>query len=386
MKKVLRRLCLTIFTTVLWLALIGMAWSYALSTTIRDQSTVKRWLEGSGFYDNVSGMVLEQVAQETQQPGLAAVADNNEVQQIANNALGTGFIQDVTERTIGAIYSWLEGEISLPEFSINIGDAAQRLAAGMGDFAEQRAAALPICNDVQLREMDNQLDALNMPCRPANVSPQQAGATVESQLQTAFEELPVTNLNTQDIWTNREGDEPWFIRARDVYQRSRWLPHIFTALTLVVTLGVVFVSSTRRRGISRAAMVYITGGIVIGLSAFVLGRGPGWLSERINQSEGNQTSLELVGRLIEVAGHDISGRLWWFAGAFVLVGIIGLVLAKLLGRRKQNKKPPVSTDPTPPIDDSPKQSAPTAQAGRSAAAQPPATQPPKKRPPRKIQL
>lgn len=384
MITILRRFGLAICTAVLGIALIGLAWAYTLSATVRNQDTVKGWFEDSGFYSKTAGILLEHFAEDAEQPGLAAVASNSEVQRIANNAFGSDFLRGTAESAIGAIYAWLEGDVDTPEFHINIQDAGQRLAAGMGNFATQRAASLPACTASQLSELGEEFDALSASCLPATVTPEQAGALVTGQLQTGFNDPALANFNSNDIWNNSESGQPWPKEASQAYQRSRWAPHILALIVVIATLGTVFISANKRKGLMRAAFIYIVSGIVIGISALILGQGPGWVDRATSQIEENRLWGELILQFIGTAGRSMSVWLWWFAAGYIVIGILTIMITKIMSRQSTDRPRSQPLEPVPPIDDSPKQ--PTADTTHPTTPRPQASQPARKKVPRKIQL
>lgn len=356
MSAAFRRFILGIVATILFASLIAFAWTSTLSV-LRNQDTVKGWLEKSSFYDNTAGIILEQFAKDAEQPGLAAITDNNEVQQIAHDAFGADFLRDTTETVIASIYAWLEGKVDIPDFQINIRQAGEKLAMGLGDFARRRATNLPVCTQVQLTEIGNQFDALSAPCVPSGITPDQAGAQVTEQLRASFGDPTLANIGAENVDVDGQGKATWPAEIPKAYQRSRQAPFMIALLVLVSATGIILIGSEKRKGITRVALIMLASGIVVGLSALLLGRGPAWLRNASNKIEGSQLWNDTVLKLAETAGQDLSRRLWWFATAYVIIAVITIVLAILIARRRAVSKPKTEPlDPVPPIDDSPRAS------------------------------
>lgn len=330
--QVLRRTLLSVCSAVLGLSLIGLAWSHSLSATLRNQDVVKSWLAESGFYDELGAGVVNQVA-ENSGGEAAAIIQNEEIQQVATNALGaTNVLQESVEQLLNSVYTWLDGGELPATLNVDFSDASQKLSDGLGNYAATRAAGLPVCSPQQAMMLQASYDVWSAPCRPAQLSSSQVGETARQEILSSIGGGS-TDLSTSDIVTqeNQENLE----KVRSAYQRSRWMPYVFALLAILSGAGLVFASSERRKGVNRAGWLVIGSGIVVGLSAFFISRGPAALSSALKNTNQEQSAAEIIIRLLETAGHDIARILWRYGALYIALGLIATVVATKVMKRSQ---------------------------------------------------
>lgn len=380
--QVLRRMLLSVCAGILGFSLVGLAWSHSLSATLRNQETVKSWLADSGLYDELGASVVEQIAKESDN-NLSAVAQNEEVKQIATDALGdSNVLRSSIERLIDNVYVWLNGGELPQTLQIDFADASQRLSEGLGDFATRRAAELPVCTPEQTLMLRANFDVWTAPCRPAQLSAAQIGETTRNEISSSIG-TGQTDIQTSEVFDQNNGGNPPE-EVRKAYQRSRWLPFVFTGLAVASALGLVFASSTRLKGLGRAGWVIILSGLVVSASALFISKGPGIIRSALQDS--SAATIDMVVRLFETAGQDIARILWWYGAGFIVIGLAAAVVVRILGK-PSGPGANSQNEPQPPIDDSPKTESdtfsrtPTTQTDTSSKSGQKTL-----RPPRKIQL
>jgi len=371
---------LSVCAAVLGLSLIGLAWSHSLSVTLRNQETVKSWLADSGLYDELGASVVDQIARESDD-GLSAVADNEQVQQIATDALNdSGTLRTSIERLIDSFYTWLEGGELLETLQVDFTDATTRLTEGLGNFASERAASLPVCTPQQTAMLTASYDVWSAPCRPAQLSAAQIGETARNEISESIGTAQ-TDIQTSEVFNQNGGNPPEELRT--AYQRSRWLPFVFTTLAVASALGLVFASSRRDKGLGRAGWVTILSGITIGVSALFISKGPGVVRSALKNAD--QSAIDMMVRLVETAGQDVARILWWYAAGCIALGLIATVVAKMIAKQSSPPSSGSPGEPKPPIDDSAPDAIKKSDDTKPTDSDSKPTQKPP-RPPRKIQL
>lgn len=379
--QMLRKIFLSICAGILGFSLVALAWSHSLSATLRNQETVRSWLADSGVYEEIGSNVVDQMAQKAGDD-LAAVAENDELQQIAADALdSTNILQESIEQLLDNTYVWLEGGDPPRALSIDFSEASHQLAQGLGEYASKRAAGLPVCGPTQTMAMINNYDIWTAPCRPAQVSAVQIGDNAREEVLRSIN-VSDTNVEAGNIFGSNDGNPPEQIRQ--AYQISRWMPLLFASLAIGSALAIVFVSSSRSKGLGRAGWTTILSGIIIGLSAFFVSKGPGTVRNALKDSE--QSTIDMAVRLVETAGQDVARMLWWYGALAIALGLIAATIAKAISKPPIKPTNTKSDYPVPPVDDSPRGEPDPIITPVATASQLENTQEKPQKPPRKIQL
>lgn len=383
--NILRRMALATLGTIMLFALLGAAWSHVTKATLGNRDAVKRWLNESQFYDRVATSVLEQASKGHAESDKQSIpVDDPNVRQIVNTAFSPDFLQRSIESVLDGTYNWLEGNSDKPEFRVDLADAKQRLADGLGNYAVSRAASLPACTAAQSAQLSQEgFDALNAPCLPPGVNPQTAAADLRNQIITSEDFLGETSFSGDDLKVTSNGREvsidqaAEFKRLQSAYQAGLLAPLLLGLTAVAAAVVIVFLSSSKKSGLIRAGLISLTAGLLLAISWGVLASGSNWLSKRAADLGGESSvSRELAADMVQAVIADITGVLRWYAIGLALLGLALIVGIKVInrGRKPEPDKP---TDPTPPADDSPKEK-PVQKAEQGTA--------PAKKQPRKIQL
>lgn len=379
-----------LFGIALFFCLTGLAWAHVGTATIRNRETVKSWLVESGFYDNVVDTVLEAANQQESESGEADIpVDDPQIQAITKDAFSPGYLQENVEKVLDGTYAWLEGRTPKPEFIIDVSMAKQKLADGLANYAVSRAANLPACTPDQMAAMTDDYDALNATCLPPGVSPQAAAENLRYEILTNEEFLGDTTFSGDDFKIEENGQkvaiaDSQFRRAQTVYKVTGYGPYIFGVLAVLMAAAVFFVSSTRRNGLRRVGIIFISSGLLLGLSYLAYNRSSSWLNSRAQDLSGETSAgRELAAGLVDVIGKDISSLLLWYAIGFTAIGVIGVLISIFYKRQRSGDKPKVA-EPKPPVDDSPKDE--PAQTDKPVSPRKEAADGKKPKPPTKIQL
>lgn len=336
----LRRLGLSILTFILTVSLLGFAASGTMAQTIRDKEKVKDWLNESGFYDEIVNNLIEQAKAEGQEKLPSSVnLDDPAVQTIINDAFNPTLLQGLAEQIVDSTYLWLDGNTDKPEYKIALGDTKNQLASNFSTYAAQRVTSLPACTPVQMGALSTaEINFMTISCRPTGVNSQQIEQSVRTEVLNGLTFLP-DNYAANDTTLVQENNN-WPTQLQKAYQQSVWLPYAFLFLAILSTVGVIFLSSTRRKGLYRAGGLYIGSSVIVALTSLVLMHGPSQFNNLLVNIPASQANTELILNLVRVAGKDISRLLWWYVAGYILVGGGALLYAKLL--LPLNKEAPTS--------------------------------------------
>ncbi len=376
---------------MLLFSLLGLAWTHTVNLTLRDRDTVKGWFDKSGFYDRIVGSVLENVDQAGEEAGEGIPVDDPAVQQVVAEAFSPEFLRQNIEEVLDGVYGWLEGRSETPEFTVDLTPAKRRLADGLGNYAAERAATLPVC---QASQMTGDFDALNATCLPPGLTPAAAGATVRQELLNNEEFLKQTVFTADDIKLENDdreislGNVEQARLARDGYRRAGQMPIVILIIALLAAAGIVFLSGTRRTGVKRICIVMIVSGVLLGLSWLIMARISDVLSDYVaTPDDGPVAARQLANDAVRVVIDDLRRPLLWYALGLTLVGAGGLIVNSVIKKKRiDHNDTPAS--PVPPVDDSPKVDPAASKPSPNPTVRPTPQPRPSRpsRPPRKIQL
>lgn len=378
--NIMRRFGLSVFAALLFFSLLGLAWAHVAAATIRNRETVKSWLDESNFYDQIVDGVLDSAKQQTAEEGTSLPVDDPQVQAIAKEAFSPEYLKENAEKVLDGTYRWLSGDTQRPVFEIDLAAAKQRLADGLGKYATDRAAGLPVCTAAQARGLADGFDALNAPCRPPGVSAATAGASLRDEILNNQDFLGDTTFSGDDLFKNDSGQnaDSQLQRFQTAYSLWGLAPYLLAGLAVLSALAVFFLSPTKRQGLRRVGVILATAGGWLALMGFGLQLIVNMLARSVaNSSSGglmdSAAMKTLVADLAKVAYADAKVILLGYGIGFAVLGIGAVLFAKFFRRPKgKNLKQPA--DPEPPIDDSPKAD-PAAQKSSSEKHSDPATAP-----------
>lgn len=315
--------------SLLGFSLFCLAWSHSLSTTLRNQNTIKSWINDSGVYDQLGANMIEQIVNEPAGE-LNKMTQYSEVQQAATEILqNNGPLQQSVEQSIDSLYIWLEGEEPPQPFQISLAGATQQLAENLSSLSANRASKLPICSHQQLAALGVDYNAWTASCRPSHLSTKQISDTVKKDILHSMNSATV-DIQTTDIISLNASQTPE--QLRQAYQLSRWLPLIFIAIASLAASCLILISPSRLKGFIKVAWACIFSGIITGLSALFTSRGPSFVGSVF--ADTNQLTVDAFIRLAEVAGQGIAQTLWRYATLMIIIGLAVTVIARTLQQQQ----------------------------------------------------
>ncbi|CAN5398902.1 hypothetical protein BH10PAT3_BH10PAT3_5370 [soil metagenome] len=349
--NILRKLFIGLLAGLLSITLFGMAWANIGVATIRDRQKVKGWFKSSNFYAQLPDVVLEKVNNDKKNPSTPGEPSSAEgdlpikdpqIQAIVKQAFTPALLQNSVESVLNGTYKWLDGSAKGIDFSIDLTTAKQQFATGLGTYVTNRATSLPVCTDGQI---NGNFDGFNATCRPAAVSPADAGAIATADfLKQDFLKDPVItakNLKADSAEPNKEGNprvplEESAAVAKTVYQRSGQLPLILGVLSLLLAMGIIFISRDRLRGIRRVGYVLVSTGVFLLITYLILGAGFTAASRKLAESNSDGPfAAKLITNFASSAIADVKSVLVWYVASFIGLGILACILPSILKKRQQ---------------------------------------------------
>jgi hypothetical protein len=182
-------------------------------------------------------------------------------------------------------------------------------------------------------------------CLPPKFDKVAATQQVHDQIAQNQDFLKNTNI-TSDTIKNSSGQTltQRLSRVPSIYKQVQYGLYGSGVLALLCTAGIVFMSSTLRRGIRRAGVVYTTIGAISALLAWLTGLVLDKISTTLTTSS-SSTQLQVKSvEAVRLLTNDV--RQWWLLYGLILlaVGAVGIVVAIIM--RPKGKMPEAKTPET----------------------------------------
>lgn len=308
---------------VAFIVLLQLPFAFAISNVFSNPDNVDQVLEDGGVYKNFVDLALLNVEERGDENTKKILADDK-VQEIIKSSVNPSDIQDSSKSVISGVYAWLEGKTAQPEFEINLAKPADTAVTKLSDYAEERANSLPACTLQQLQTVDFQSDVLSIPCLPPGVTGSQVGQQFSAQAkdQIAFLKDPV--IPSSEVLKEVDTTSQEYTDAPKAYQnlhQSKWSTLLF-ALILIALL--IFARRDRIAGMRFASKVVFAVGLVFALILLML------LSGDASAVDAENKLGEVVMSTVMSLFAQLASTLRWFAAAYLVLGVGGIVLAQRL--------------------------------------------------------
>lgn len=354
--KWVRRGFVSLLSLVLLATLLGTAFSSSMVLNLREPSRVENWLNQSRLYDRF----VATIAEDSQEPATdeakqdtsaiaSTAASDAVVKKAAESAFSPQLVRQSAQTIISSNYAWLEGKTERPEFTIDLSEAKLSFAKQVGAYVRTYSAKLAVCTPTQLAELQNRyVDPLTATCRPPSVTPEDLGAETTRKLSTSGEFLsnPVVTPKTLNPRDDKGGSQPYYeklAKAPEAYQLGLKMPWILGGLSVVTAVGIIFLSSLKRRGWRRVGIIIALAGVILIAVKFVADYGFTKLEDRVfNASTDGQLEQSLTDFAHRVEAALVKTDLL-FGIAFLALAVI--IFAVMFRNRSPKIKESVTNMP-----------------------------------------
>lgn len=343
----LRKGFVHILGVLLFISLVGGVAAVSLRQNFSKPDQLKSWLSQSKIYDKAVSAALSQTQEDdTKNGGSGSVSlSDSSVKQAAEQAFSPQLLETSVNTFIDSNYAWLQGKTGIPTFNIDLSSAKEDFATKVGKAVTARLTSLPVCTPAQLAAIQIPVDPLSIDCRPAILVPITEGARVTQEIRDS-DFLNQPNLTADTVGRNKDStDKPYYnsaSKAPKYFQLAQKLPLIFAGLAALTTLGVLFISPTRRKGWRRVGVILTEAGIVLIASKFVADAMVSKVADKLSNS-----ALDQIKQPRDDLVHQIEASLFQinlYAGIvfFVLAIAIFIYLFRTRTSDKQPEPAPVS--------------------------------------------
>ncbi len=334
----LRKTALVIITPIFTFLLFAAAFDMGILRVVSQPNNVKQVLSDSGVYNSAVNSLLDQAKQETSNNGSLDLT-NPTIKSAANATITPQYLQQNTDSAIDAVYAWLNGKTPQPQFSIDVSSLKDKFAAAASQAAEQRATTLPACTDAASASA-----AVNDPvaatCLPPGVTPAAVGSEVQGNLLGGQGFLDNATIDASTIKGKNSNHSIFASQLKDApkqYQRIKKTPIILSLLALLSAVAIVFLSSSRRKGLRHVGILLV----IIGIFMLVLAWG---MNEAVTKEVpkiklNNAVAQTDVRKVIVDLEQKIDQNYWIFGAVYTVLGALAIAAAIFWpGENKKSKQ------------------------------------------------
>jgi len=304
------------------LLLFGLG--FGLVRVFGTTAALKGALKQSGLYRTAVPDVLDQAQKESAKQGGTdkeqLPLNDPGVQSVIRSAASPDFLQSQTEGVLDDVYAWLQGKSPRLSFTVDMAEVKIRLGSGVEQYAKQRLASLPTCAG----GASSDTDPFSATCVPAGTDINQIAAEAKNHvLEGDFLKDPELSADKIQTGKNSQTLDQQLKNAPTVYRDVTRAVWGLGALSVLLAVGVFFLSRTRRAGIKKLAIVGIVDGALIALLGWGVAAGLDQAAHKLSfESQIQKTALK-VGQIL--AG-DL--RFWYMVSGLALVALgIGALVA-----------------------------------------------------------
>lgn len=263
------------------------------------------------------------------------VLSDNGIASALHSAVTPSYVKTSSDKLIDNIYAYIHGSMPSVELSVSISEVQTKFADNVASYIKQKFDTLPRCT--QLTPPPASIESLlQSTCVPIGVSSQQASEYARSEIMN-LALFANDRIEVADLVGMRESSlNSYLADARSAYPYFISLVYILPIIGIILAVGILLLSDTKRRGIKIIANTLLSAGLVNMLAAFVA---VGLLGLILggNMPNGSDAVDNFEGVILNLLG---SLRLWWFgcAGLFIALSIVIYIILGITGRSRANSR------------------------------------------------
>ncbi len=279
-----------------------------VSTRLTDRQSLKNWVSSPEVLEGVSEIVPTVLSEafedeegiEISQFGDTVIAiDLDPLMASTSDVLTTEYLTTKLNPVIDGLYDWLEGKTDSPEFEIVLSDRLTALSDAISEPLKNELAKLPVCSNDFLYSSDfNPIEAV---CVPSGVD---AGFIVDeftSQVTTS-PDIADISFSSDDL----DLDEDILTAVPRFYSGVKNLPYAFAVAVALLSIAVVLLAKSFRRGLDRLSWVLMASGLLLALSFWILGSLKSFVSINAGDSISDLALEKIIEPLAVVVLGDIA--------------------------------------------------------------------------------
>lgn len=317
----------------------------ALVMTFHSPDKIEKSLRDSGVYSTFVDSALQEVEK--------AVKDNPNNSEVpiadpaiktaANQAFTPQLLQSSTESVLNGTFDWLAGKTAEPKFKIDLTNAKQTFANGVGAAAATRVKGLPTCTTTQIQQLNADMDPFALICQPPGFDITAAQTKVTSDIANSKEFLGTPLITPQTMPKDSKGNTIFdnLSKAPDVYKLINASPWLLGLLALIFGALTLVLYESKRKGLRSLAFSLTGVGVFLLIISFI----NNYIFHKLNQPSGalgkslpgnfQQTGIKAAGSISD----SIQSIIIWFGLSYLILGL-GIFIALHFTKKDEKPKAP----------------------------------------------
>lgn len=335
----LRTLGSSLASSMLGLLLLAFVLLISIVTVFGTPKHIEKSFEQSKVYEALLPSALEQASKEGEMGNIPL--GDPAVRAAFTRALPPARLQTYAETMLDGTYAWLQGDTPKPQFTVDLTSAKNDIANAIGVYLQQRLATLPTCSNL----IAVSADPYTATCVPRGVD---TGAIIAEAKQEVLNNsgfLDDTTFTMEDL-QGREGQTD-YNTAPAVYRSIMQGTWITGLLALVFGVIIIFLATTKRKGLRRVAIIAIVTGTLLILMTWVTYTLLRRVTEELARQNDSLPIQEALGKAARMLGGDVYQWWLWVGASLVVVGVGVLVGLRLIHRPDSTPLPVAETEAAP---------------------------------------
>ena len=333
---------------------------FAAAWLLSSPTYIENALKESRVYDQFVATVIDNSQKETADPDSKKILADPGVQAAAEKSFTPALLQSSAENVIDGVFAWMHGKTAEPQFRIDLTNAKVELSKNIAAYAEKRANSLPPCTIEQLRQLNPDIDLLQIPCLPPGVNVSALAQDYSQEFLTSGDFLSEPVITNETIVKDNNG-KPLSEQLKEVpeaYSALNLIKWLVLVLALVLTGLLIFARRDRRAGIRHVAWTLLGVGTFLVIMLIVY-----WfVFDRANSERAATDAIQAM--WIDGAKaiiRDFNTVILWFSAGYLLLGAGLLAFLRFRPANHQKQPSPIESSNNSESSENEPQSASTEQ-------------------------
>jgi len=306
----------------------------ATTQTFVNRDNVKNVLDKSGIYDNFIDILVEQSETiETDSPNeiFTLIKEDPQFRLNLKALFSSDEIQPKIEIVIDALYDWLEGKVTYPQFEISLIEDEATFNELFLSITMLRLESLPICSTTT-QEMPTDLSELE--CIPPGTNLNSLERAFKDALDSNEADMTETMDSFKFSSDQLNISYETSVLVQSIFRVVRILPILLAIVIVLITFIIILLIPSAKGAFILASVIYLlTGLLFVGVSSLkdisgIIQGGVSTYNVDIPYSQMQDLMTNLFTPVFEAILHNIFIYSLVLLGVGVIFLIIGIVIKK----------------------------------------------------------
>lgn len=324
----IRWLAVAVLVIPTLIIIVGGGVLISVSETATNPENPKAWLNEGKVYKNAVEIGVGEVIKRARDSAedetsveemTRGLADEQKINEIANNVFPPEWIKIQTENIIDSSYAFLEGKTENLSFSIDLTEVNQNAKQGLSALFIEKAQSLPKCSEDTNTAIED-INLLEADCFPPNIEIFQIETLIESEVDSVsfFQN---NTINSEDLDLQIEEAD----NIQKIYSALEGAPLIILFASLLFTFVIILFAPKLKSKLKTFGYLWGMGGLFIATIALVIKASlSSFFVDLVldNLPQENTAVINFVKSPLELAVADITNYMLVLGGIVLTTGII----------------------------------------------------------------